>query len=141
MKLMSFTVPMLIVSLTVISVWGIGMLAVRASAVSTQTSIDLLRMHLRVERLHEQLLRHSREALADHVELLLADGAAPAGDGTAAEGEAGQARPWPEAAPLDPALDPAKTAAAVAPLEAGLRQAQPSLRRLIGRLQRTLTVP
>lgn len=79
MKLMSFTVPVLIVSLTVIAVWGIGMLAARASAVSTQTSIDLLRMHLRVARLHEQLLRHSRNAVAAQAEAL-----------------PGMSRPWPE---------------------------------------------
>jgi hypothetical protein len=82
MKLMSFTVPVLIVSLTVIAIWAVGMLAVRASAVSTQTSIDLLRMHLRVERLHEELLRHSRNAVAAQMEAL-----------------PGMSRPWPEAAP------------------------------------------
>jgi hypothetical protein len=139
MKLISFTVPMLIVSLTVIAVWGVGMLAVRASAVSTQTSIDLLRMHLRVERLHEQLLQHSREAIADHVEAILSDGAPNAGDETP-EAEAGQARPWPDAAPDAAPLNPGAAAAAVHPLEAGLRQARPALRRLLGRLQQTLPV-
>jgi hypothetical protein len=88
MKLMSFTAPVLIVALTAATLWGMGMLAVRASAVSTQTSIELLRMHLRVERLHDQLLRHSRELLTAELRSRL-PGAVP-------QAEAGVARPWPE---------------------------------------------
>jgi hypothetical protein len=147
MKLMSFTVPMLIISLTVVAVWGVGMLAIRASAVSTQTSIELLRMHLRVERLHEQLLHHSREAVAAHVEALLRESAGPAADGAEPPAEeAGQARPWPSAEPAAtpetlPPLNPAAAAAAAAPLEAGLRHAQPALHRLLDRLHRALPIP
>ena len=90
MKLMSFTAPVLIVCLTFIAVCGLGMLAVRASAVSTQTSIDLLRMQLRVTRLHEQLLRHSRERLAAEAEAVL-----PRVPRVPAPPEASQAQPWP----------------------------------------------
>jgi hypothetical protein len=66
MKLMSFAVPVLVVALATAAVGGLGLLAVRASAVSTQASLDLLRMHLRVARLHQQLLEHSRDRLATH---------------------------------------------------------------------------
>lgn len=88
MKLMSFTALILIASLTVIAVWGIGMLTVRASAVSTQASIDLLRIHLRVERLHAQLVRHSRDTVAAEIKTLRPNRPAPA---TGIE-------PWPEEA-------------------------------------------
>ncbi len=70
MRLMSFAVPVLVAAFVTLAVGGIGLLAVRASAASTQTSLDLLRMHLRVERLHEQLLEHSRDRLATHVSAL-----------------------------------------------------------------------
>lgn len=141
MKLMSLAVPILIVSLVVVSVWGLGLLAVRASAVSTQASIDLLRMHLQVARLHDQLLRHSRQALGAHVEALL-PGAAPP---PAAEAqEEGPVRPWPsltgettgETAPAPPAA--AAVPGSVSALEEGLRQARPALGRLLHRLDRTL---
>jgi hypothetical protein len=111
MKLMSVTVPLLIVALTVAAVGGLGLLAVRASAFSTRTSIDLLRMNLRVARLHEELLRHSRNALAAQVETLLPRGSVPAAvagpearkaDARKAKVfmplEASPVRPWPEAA-------------------------------------------
>ena len=64
MKLMSITMSLLVVSLTAVAVCGMGTLAVRAGAVSTQKSIELLRMQIEVTRLHEQLLRHSQERLA-----------------------------------------------------------------------------
>jgi hypothetical protein len=70
MRLMSFAVPVLVVALITAAVGGLGLLAVRASAASTQASLDLLRMHLRVARLHEQLLEHSRHSLATHAEEL-----------------------------------------------------------------------
>lgn len=133
MKLMSVTVPILIVSLTVISVWGIGMLAVRASAVSTQASIDLLRTHLRVARLHEQLLRHSREAVAAHAETLLPSGAAAAGAGDETPEDStspGMSQPWPEGV--------AESLGSVSTLEQGLRQAKPALNRLVRRLDSAL---
>jgi hypothetical protein len=66
MKLMSVAALVLIVALATAAVGGLGLLAVRASAVSTQASLDLLRMHLRVARLHEQLLAHSRDRLGTH---------------------------------------------------------------------------
>lgn len=68
MKLTGLSVPILIASLTVATVGGLGTLAVRASAVSTQTSIELLRINLRVAQLHEQLVQRSRDALAAQVQ-------------------------------------------------------------------------
>jgi len=111
MKLL--TVPMLIVSLTAAAVGGLGTLAVRASAVSTQTSIELLRMNLRVAQLHEQLLQHSRDALAAQVQESLPRGSVPAANAAAAPvaveeslkekvstvstlPEASPVQPWPE---------------------------------------------
>jgi hypothetical protein len=102
MKLL--TVPMLIVSLTVAAVGGLGTLAVRASAVSTQTSIELLRMNLRVAQLHEQLLQHSRDTLVAQVRESLPRGSVPAaatgGEGSKEKvfmppGES-PVQPWPE---------------------------------------------
>ena len=81
MKLMSFAVPVLVVALVTAAVGGIGLLAVRASAASTRASIDLLRMELRVARLHDQLLKHSRDDLAAHagtLRPLAPESAAPA---------------------------------------------------------------
>jgi hypothetical protein len=77
MKLMSFTTPVLIASLSIAAVWGLGMLAVRSSAVSAQTSVNLLRMNLQVARLHEELIQHSKETLATQMETLLPQGAVP----------------------------------------------------------------
>jgi hypothetical protein len=137
MKLMSLAVPVVIISLVIVAVWGLGMLAVRASAASTQASIDLLRMHLQVARLHDELLRHSRRALGSHVEALLSGGAPPAG-GVKAEDE-GPVRPWPNisgetaGAPLS-----ATVPGSVSALEDGLRQARPALGRLVNHLDRAL---
>jgi hypothetical protein len=81
MKLMSFAVPVLAVALVTAAVGGLGLLAVRASTASTQASLDLLRMHLRVARLHDQLLEHSRHSLATHtgdMQPLAPESAAPA---------------------------------------------------------------
>jgi hypothetical protein len=83
MKLLSVTAPLLIVSLTGVAVSGMGLMAVRAAAVSTHANLDLLRMNLRVARLHEQLLRHSRDGLAAQLRSLSPSGAAPAGGGGA----------------------------------------------------------
>lgn len=106
MKLTSLTVPVLIVSFTVVAVWALGMLAVRSSALSTQTSLDLLRLNLRVGRLHEALVQHSRDALASQVKALLPTGSVPAavaGPEAAKETvsrpfEMSPVRPWPETA-------------------------------------------
>lgn len=70
MRLMSSAVLVLIVALITAAVGGLGLLAVRASAASTQASLDLLRMHLRVAQLHEQLLKDSRDRLATHTKAL-----------------------------------------------------------------------
>ncbi|HEV7785866.1 MAG TPA: hypothetical protein VGQ28_11055 [Thermoanaerobaculia bacterium] len=94
MKMMSFTAPLLIVAMTVVAICGLGQLTLRASAVSTHNSIELLRMHLRVVRLHEDLLRQSQARLAAGLRVL------PTARPKSAEGrvavlpEAGQ--PWPE---------------------------------------------
>lgn len=138
MKLMSLAVPILIVSLVVVSVWGLGLLAVRASAVSTQASIDLLRMHLQVARLHDQLLRHSRQSLGAHVEALLPGGAPPAAGAEAGAGEDGLARPWPDAAGEAPPPSTAEVPGSVSALEEGLRRARPALGRLLNSLDRAL---
>jgi hypothetical protein len=152
MKFMSLTVPILIVSLTVIAVWGMGMLAVKTSAISTQASLDLLRLHLRVARLHEELLEHSKKALTSHAAQLAADGgpvlhalaepmsaasaasaaaAIPATLGTPETPETPETtaglNPWPES-----------PEARGEPLEDGLLRARPKLNRLAGQLDRAL---
>ena len=91
MKLMGLTVPLLIVSLTAATVCGLGTLAVRAGAASTRTSIDLLRMQLRVTRLHEQLVQQSRDRLAAQTQAIL-----PGVTKGPAPSEERLARPWPE---------------------------------------------
>lgn len=93
MKLTSFAVPALIVSLTAVAVSGVGMLTVRASAISTQTSINLLRMQLRVTRLHEQLLEQNRESLAAQAKALRQRVPTPP--------EAGPVQPWGDGAAGD----------------------------------------
>jgi len=137
MKLVSLTVPVLIISLVVIAVWGMGMLAVKTSALSTQASLDLLRLHLRVARLHEELLQHSRNALVTHAAKLAADGGPalrsaeePLGEGMEGEGAESSLRPWPGQEPAG-----ARSEA----LEEGLRQARPTLNRLAGQLAPSLS--
>jgi hypothetical protein len=145
MKLMSLTVPVLIVALTVVAVWGMGMLAVKTSAVSTQASLDLLRLHLRVARLHEELLDHSKRALQSHAAKLAADGgpvlralgepsAVPAASAASATSTGSTEpesalQPWPE-------KEPGEARGEV--LEEGLRKAQPTLNRLAGQLDQAL---
>ncbi|HEV7509243.1 MAG TPA: hypothetical protein VGS07_30485 [Thermoanaerobaculia bacterium] len=93
MKMMSFTAPLLIVAMTVVAICGLGQLTLRASAVSTQNSIELLRMHLRVVRLHEELLRQSQVRLAAGLRALPTARPKPEGSADVLP-EAGQ--PWPE---------------------------------------------
>jgi len=144
MKLISLTVPVLILSLTIIAIWGLGMLAVKASAISTQSSIDLLRVHLEVARLHDQLLEHSRQAVAGDVGSLL-KAAPPVGEvakppAPSAPSEANAAEPWPEGAVEPSAPQPTVGARpnTVPTLEEGLRKARPALKRLRGNLDRAL---
>jgi hypothetical protein len=111
--MMSFTAPLLIVAMTAVAVWGLGMLTLRASAVSTQNSIELLRMHLRVVRLHDELLLQSKSALAAEVRASLPRGSVPAASAPIASivpiagresrkerfatlPEASPVQPWPE---------------------------------------------
>ncbi len=100
MKLASLTVPVTIAALTVAAVGGLGTLAVRASAVSTQTNIELLRLNLRVAKLHQQLLEHSRNALAAQVQESLPGGSVPAA--ASREGQKKKVSILPEASPVEP---------------------------------------
>jgi hypothetical protein len=98
MKLTSLAVPMLIVALTAVAVGGLGTLAVRSSAVSTRTSIDLLRMNLRVAQLHEQIVQRSRDELAAQVRENLRRGSVPAVEKVSTVStlpEASPVQPWP----------------------------------------------
>ena len=94
MKLLA--VPMLIASLTVAAVGGLSMLAARAGAASTRTSIELLRMNLRVAQLHEQLVQHSRDALAAQVQASRPRGSVPTAEKVSSLPEASPVQPWPE---------------------------------------------
>ena len=110
MKMMSLTAPLLVVAMTVVAVWGLGMLTLRASAVSTHNSIELLRMHLRVIRLHDELLLQSKAALAAQVQASLPRGSVPAASApiapiipiTARESRKEMASTLPEASPVQP---------------------------------------
>ncbi|HZF09375.1 MAG TPA: hypothetical protein VFE33_11345 [Thermoanaerobaculia bacterium] len=143
MKFMSLTVPILIVSLTVIAVWGMGMLAVKTSAISTQASLDLLRLHLRVARLHEELLEHSKKALTSHAAKLAADGGPvlhqltePA-SATSAASATPETPETPETtAELNPWPEPPE--ARGESLEDGLLRARPKLNRLARQLGQAL---
>jgi hypothetical protein len=95
MKTMSFTAPLLIVAMTVVAICGLGQLTLRASAVSTHNSIELLRMHLRVVRLHEQLLRQSQESLAAGLNLKSLPAARPLSTKSALVFPE-SVQPWPE---------------------------------------------
>ena len=122
------------------------MLAVKASATSTQISIDLLRQHLKVARLHDQLLSHSRQRLGSHLQRL-SPSRLGAGD-DAAELEAAPAavpqqaqrrlRPWPE--PAASRLDPGRRSSVPPSLAGGLREAGPVLGRLFGQLDDAMRI-
>ena len=94
MKLTGLSVPILIASLTVAAVGGLGTLAVRASAVSTRTSIELLRINLRVAQLHEQLLQRSKDALTAQVQTTLPRGSRK--EKVSMSPEESPVQPWPE---------------------------------------------
>lgn len=109
MKSMSFTTPVLIAAFTVTAAWGLGMLAVRSGAASTKSSLELLRLNLRVYRLQQELLARSQEELADRVETLVGQGAVPPISAGRARRKAkvttqpeleteSVTRPWPETA-------------------------------------------
>ena len=95
MKLSALAVPVLLVALTLIAVWGLGMLAIRANALSTEASVQLLRTHLEAVRLHDQLLRHTRadvEAELEKTKRLAPRKPTPE---PAADETSGAVRPWP----------------------------------------------
>ncbi len=96
MKLTILAIPVMIASLTVAAVGGLSMLAARAGAVSTRTSIELLRINLRVAQLHEQLVQHSRDALAAQVAASLPRGSVPTAEKVSTLPEAISVQPWPE---------------------------------------------
>jgi hypothetical protein len=77
MKLTGWAAPLLVGVLVTVLLCGLAMLAVRASAFSTATSIELLRLQLRVVRLQDRLLARSRERLTGQAAPLFA--APPAG--------------------------------------------------------------
>jgi hypothetical protein len=135
MKLVSLTVPILILSLTIIAVWGLGVLAVKASAISTQASIDLLRIHLRVAELHDRLAEHTRQSVATDLGRVTSNAPpAPTPDPNAAE-------PWPEETAEPPTIPQSVSSAlpeTMPTLEEGLKRARPSLTRLRGKLDRAL---
>jgi len=132
MKTLGSTLPIVILSLVLIGVWGLGLLAVKASATSTQVSIDLLRQHLKVARLHEQLLVHSKESLGAHAQELSATASpwfgADRADPSVAPSQPTR-RPWPDAS------------GSSSTLENGLRRAQPVLDHLAEQVNDTVKSP
>ena len=141
MKTLSSSLPIVILSLIFIGVWGLGLLAVKASATSTQISLDLLRQHLKVAQLHEKLLETSKQRLEAHVEELAAAGAlTPQSDSSdpsgadqanrqAADFSQPSRRPWPQQ-PGSPST-----------LETGLKTAQPVLDRLAAQVNDAVMTP
>jgi hypothetical protein len=115
MKLSSWTAPVLIAALIAVTVCGLSLLAVRASVFSTATSLDLLRLQLRVARLQDLLIRHSQERLQERLAAtapLLSGGGGGAGAPAAASerdatetaagvvaDRAAPEEPWPAAVP------------------------------------------
>ncbi|MEM6796092.1 MAG: hypothetical protein AAF725_19110 [Acidobacteriota bacterium] len=99
MKASALTAPLLVVGLIFVSVWALGMLAVRSSTLATDTSVELLRLHMQVVGLHETLAARSAAVVEEELQrILLSHGAQPA---TAPEGaaeagsESSAAAPWP----------------------------------------------
>lgn len=66
MKISGLLAPLLVTSLIFLSVWCIGMLTVRSSAMATQSSIELLRMQIEVARLQQHLQQHSQPEQISH---------------------------------------------------------------------------
>ncbi len=109
MKAMTLTVPVVLVAMIFLFVWAMGMLTVKSGVVATKGSLELLRLHVQVARMHDALLLHSKQSVEEHLNLLSAQAAA------------GHAPRAPESTfAADPALAPAETAAnapAAKPLE------------------------
>ena len=71
MKSIGLTAPLVVAGLIFISVWALGMLAVRSSVTATETSLELLRLHLQVAHLHEALATRSAVAADPHLDGLV----------------------------------------------------------------------
>ncbi len=67
MKTSALFLPLAIVVLILGAIWALGMLAVKSSAISTEASVEMLRLHIEVARMHEALLAHSQQNLDEHL--------------------------------------------------------------------------
>lgn len=94
MKVTAVVVPLVVVSLIFALVWGVSMVTLKMGVRAIEGGLELLRLQIRVARLQDAVLVHSRQSLERQLEEL---------DALAAESAA-----WsPEAAvDLDPSLRP-----------------------------------
>lgn len=106
MKAMTLTAPVVLVAMIFLFVWAMGMLTVKSGVVATKGSLELLRLHVQVARMHDALLVHSKQSVEEHLSLLSAQAAA---------GHAHRAAEATFAA--DPALPVADTTANAPPTE------------------------
>lgn len=70
MKLSALSVPIFMSGLLLVAIWGFSQLTVQAGKTATQTSLEMLRQQLEIQRLQEQLAARSRGKLLEQLEVL-----------------------------------------------------------------------
>lgn len=70
MKLSALSLPIFLSGLLFVAIWGLGQLTVQAGQTATQTSLELLRQQLEIQRLQEQLTAHTRGQVLKELEEL-----------------------------------------------------------------------
>ena len=97
MKVSTATVPIVLIGLMFVFVWAMGILAVKSSATATAGSLELLRLHIEVARMHDALLARSERSMLRQL------GELPRIDGTAVDtASPGREAIEIEAGPMDP---------------------------------------
>lgn len=70
MKASTWTVPIIFAILIFLFVWAMGMLTIKSGMITTRGSMDLLRLHAKVAKVHDELTVHSRQHLKEHLDEL-----------------------------------------------------------------------
>ncbi|MEM7351134.1 MAG: hypothetical protein AAF657_10035 [Acidobacteriota bacterium] len=70
MKASALMAPLVLTGLIFAAVWAIGMMALRSSAMATETSLQMLRFQIEARKLQEALATHSRQRLVEDLNSL-----------------------------------------------------------------------
>lgn len=121
MKSGLLVVPIVIVTLLFGFIFSMGMLTLRSSMIATEGSIELLRLHMEVAELHQNLLAQSNNTTTTSMSRL--DGGTSETSAIAELAELAAAESETTDPSLDPTGDPSTTTTALASGEAAGRAA------------------